>query len=167
MEQSDISFRSMNKEDWSQVAAIYKEGIESGNATFEQEVPSYEEWDKKHLQDCRIVAESNNSIMGWAALLPVSTRQCYSGVAEVSVYVASDYRSQKVGKQLLSALIECSEDKGIWTLQASIFPENKASIHSLKQSGFRLVGERNKIGKMNGEWRDTVLLERRSEVAGK
>lgn len=157
----------MNKEDWSQVAAIYKEGIESGNATFEQEVPSYEEWDKKHLQDCRIVAESNNSIMGWAALLPVSTRQCYSGVAEVSVYVASDYRSQKVGKQLLSALIECSEDKGIWTLQASIFPENKASIHSLKQSGFRLVGERNKIGKMNGEWRDTVLLERRSEVAGK
>jgi L-amino acid N-acyltransferase YncA len=152
----------MAQGDWLQVAEIYREGIETGNATFQQDVPSWEEWDKSHIRTCRIVAEKEGVIAGWAALLPVSARPVYKGVAEVSVYVSEKYKGQKTGTQLLEALISNSEGNGFWTLQSSIFRENIASLKIHKNLGFREVGYRERIGKMNGVWRDTILLERRS-----
>ena len=162
-----FTFRPLLPNDWEQVAEIYQQGIETGNATFELKVPDWEEWDRSHLNSCRIVAESNNTIMGWAALSPVSSRCIYGGVAEVSVYVHSNFTGQQIGTQLLGQLIIDSEKQGVWTLQSSIFPKNIASIKMNKKLGFREVGYRERIGKMNGVWRDTVLLERRSTNVGK
>ena len=166
-----IIIENMAETDWDQVVDIYEQGILTGNATFEQEIPDRDSWDAGHLKACRLVAKSNSSILGWAALSPVSNRRVYRGVAEVSVYVGAEYKKQGVGKLLMQALIQASENAGIWTLQAGIFPENKASIDLHKQCGFRKVGYREKIGKMSfgdyaGTWRDTIFLERRSGTAG-
>jgi L-amino acid N-acyltransferase YncA len=148
--------------DWTAVRRIYVEGIETGNATFETEPPSWDEWDGAHRADCRLVARDRDRVLGWAAASPVSGRCVYGGVAEVSVYVSSDARGRGAGRSLLSALIEESERQGIWTLQAGIFPENEASLRLHRRLGFREVGRRERIGRMNGIWRDVILMERRS-----
>jgi len=159
-----VVVRDLRADDWPEVARIYREGIETGNATFETEVPSWEEWDASHLAAHRFAAERDGRVVGWVALLPVSSRECYSGVAEVSLYVSEEARSQGVGRELLTAAIEGAERGGIWTLQTSVFPENEASLRLLRRFGFREVGRRERIGRLHGVWRDTVLVERRSEV---
>lgn len=156
----------MTAKDWSSVVEIYKQGIESGDATFETNVPAWDIWNEGHLPDYRIVATINNTVIAWAALTPVSGRCVYAGVAEVSVYVSKKYQGLKIGTKILEKLISESEDGGIWTLQAGIFPENKASIKIHENLGFRTVGIRERIGKMDGIWRDTILLERRSKIIG-
>lgn len=161
-----LKFRSLTITDWEQVAQIYQQGIQTGNATFEREVPNWNEWNKSHMPHCRIVAELNSTITGWAALSAVSNRCVYGGVAEVSVYIHPKFFGQKIGTQLLEKLILESEKQGIWTLQAGIFPENIASIKIHKKLGFREIGFRERIGKMNGVWRNTILLERRSNIVG-
>lgn len=162
----NIVFRSMKKDDWISVAEIYRQGIESGNATFQRDIPTWDEWNQGHINTCRIVVSIDNEIAGWAALTPVSGRCVYAGIAEVSVYVSNQFKGQKIGTRLLERLISESEKEGYWTLQASIFPENKASLKIHYNLGFRNVGFREKIGKMNDIWRDTILLERRSKKAG-
>ena len=156
----------MTARDWPVVREIYLEGIRTGNATFETSVPQWEKWDAGHLPSCRWVARTGDDLLGWAALSPVSGRCVYAGVAEVSVYVAERARGQGIGMKLLTALVEASEQAGIWTLQAGIFPENIASIEVHKRCGFRIVGTREKIGCMDGRWRDVVLMERRSSITG-
>ena len=148
---------------------IYLEGIDTGHATFETAAPSWEEWDANHLKLGRVVAISADSgeVVGWAAMNRVSARKVYAGVAEVSLYVANNARQMGVGKALLNSLVQTSEQNGLWTLQASVFPENVASLTLHKSCGFRQVGTRERIGRLNGVWRDTILLERRSKLAGK
>lgn len=163
---SDVVIEKMAAEDWSAVRAIYLEGIATGNATFEKTAPPWEKWDAGHLPSCRFVARVGGEIAGWAALSPVSARQVYAGVAEVSLYVAERARGKKVGSRLLEELVPASEQAGIWTLNAGIFPENTASIALHKRFGFRVVGTRERIGCMDGRWRDVTLMERRSKVAG-
>jgi len=148
------------------VRTIYLEGIATGNATFEAGAPEWVAWDSGHVRNCRFVARAGDGIVGWAALSLVSGRCVYAGVAEVSVYVAERARGRGVGKALLSALIAASEQNGFWTLQAGIFPENTASVALHQRAGFRIVGRRERIGAMNGHWRDTLLLERRSLITG-
>lgn len=152
----------MAAEDWPVVRAIYLQGIATGQATFETTAPSWEAWDESHLQFARVVARAKGQVIGWAALSLVSKRRAYAGVAEVSVYVAADQRSKGIGIALLEELIRASETNGIWTLQAVVFPENGATIALHKRCGFREVGRRERIGKLNDVWRDTLLLERRS-----
>ncbi|MGH9871079.1 MAG: GNAT family N-acetyltransferase [Pyrinomonadaceae bacterium] len=158
--------RVMTAEDWEPARAIYLAGIATGQATFETEPPSWTTWNSNHLPAPRLIAISEGSLAGWAALSPVSSRLVYAGVAEVSVYVAEQMRGRGVGGLLLKGLVEGSEENGIWTLQASIFPENAASISLHHSSGFREIGRRERIAKMNGIWRDTHLFERRSKVVG-
>ena len=162
----DITVGKMQDEDWATVQVIYREGVATGNATFETGTPEWEEWNKSHLPDCRLVAREDNQVVGWAALSPVSSRCVYSGVAEVSVYVAASMRGRGIGKALLQALVLESERVGVWTLQGSIFPGNVVSMALHKACGFREVGYREQIGQMNGIWRDTILVERRSKVVG-
>jgi L-amino acid N-acyltransferase YncA len=170
----DFVVDKMKDEDWNAVQSIYCEGIATGNATFETNVPEWEDWDRNHLRDCRLAARKGEQVIGWAALSPVSGRCVYAGVAEVSVYVAASARGKGAGKALLRALVEESERQGIWTLQAGIFPENVASIALHKHCGFREVGRRERLGQMRpaakgaaGDvWRDVVLMERRSDVVG-
>jgi phosphinothricin acetyltransferase len=162
----DIEIRPLKQDDWTAVADIYKQGIETGNATFQNDIPTWDEWNSVHLKACRIVATLNSEIVGWAALAPVSARQVYAGVAEVSVYVSNLFKGNKVGTILLKTLISESEKEGFWTLQASIFQENIASLRLHDNLGFRRVGFRERIGKMDGRWRDTILLERRSKIVG-
>lgn len=157
---------NLSAEHWTSVKAIYESGIATGNATFQTTAPEWEEWDKGHVTSCRLIAIEDNQILGWAALSAVSGRCVYAGVAEVSVYVHPDARGKGVGHQLLQALITESEENGFWTLQAGIFPENTSSIHIHEKNGFRIIGRREKIGQMNGKWRDTLLLERRSHTIG-
>jgi L-amino acid N-acyltransferase YncA len=152
--------------DWPAVREIYREGIATGQATFETAVPTWEAWDAAHRPDCRLAARLHNRLAGWAALSPISKRQVYHGVAEVSIYIAADARGQGIGSKLMQALITASEEAGIWTLQSSIFPENQASAALHQTFGFRIVGTRERIAQMNGAWRNTVLLERRSAVIG-
>ena len=154
----------MRPEDWPAVEAIYLQGIATGSATFETESSGWEHWSAKHHAHSRLVARTAETVLGWAAISPVSTRRVYAGVAEVTIYVAEAARGEGVGKALLHALIEQSERNGIWTLQAGIFPENKASLALHKSCGFREVGLREKIGKLSGVWRDVILLERRSKT---
>jgi L-amino acid N-acyltransferase YncA len=161
-----VSIAPLTAGDWPSVRAIYLEGIATGNATFQQSAPDWPEWDKSHLESCRIVAVNQQEILGWAALSSVSSRCVYAGVAEVSVYVAQYAKRTGIGTLLLNNLITASEAAGIWTLQAGIFPENTASIHLHANAGFKIVGTRERLGSMNGRWRDVVLLERRSAVAG-
>ncbi len=161
------TIRPMRREDWPEVARIYREGIATGDATFETEVPDWDRWDESHLEECRFVAELDGETVGWAALSPASGRCVYAGVAEVSVYVGEDARGRGLGTRLLEALVSASEEAGIWTLQAGIFPENEASIAVHERCGFRVVGVRERLGEMDGRWRDVVLMERRSpEVEG-
>jgi len=162
----EYQIESMSESDWDQVRSIYLEGIQTGDATFETDAPSWEKWDAGHLKDCRLVARDDCAILGWAALSHVSARQVYAGVTEVSIYVAAESRGRRIGQALLSALIAESERCGIWTLQAGIFPENRSSISLHLKNGFREVGRRERLGKMNGIWRDVVLLERRSNLVG-
>ncbi len=161
-----MQIEQLEATDWREVAAIYLDGIGSGQATFETECPSWEEWDAAHLACCRLVARRSGGVVGWAALSPVSRRQCYAGVAEASVYVAASARRQGVGGALLNALIRASEAHGIWTLQGATFAENAASLRLQAQCGFRIVGQRERIAKLSGVWRDTVLTERRSSSVG-
>ncbi|WP_175990949.1 GNAT family N-acetyltransferase [Bacillus sp. Marseille-Q1617] len=156
----------MKAEDWAGVREIYVEGIATGNATFQKEAPTWEEWDEGHAKEGRIVARTADSLQGWAALSPVSGRCVYAGVAEVSVYVSTQHQGKGTGSLLLDALIEVSESHGYWTLQAGIFPENVSSIRLHEKHGFRVVGHREKIGMLDGVWRDTLLLERRSKSVG-
>lgn len=161
-----IHIAPLTTADWPSVRAIYEEGIATGQATFEAAAPDWPAWDAAHRPDCRLVARQNGSIAGWAALAPVSGRPVYAGVAEVSVYVAASARGQGIGRVLLTSLMEASEAAGIWTLQASVFPDNEASIALHLACGFRIVGRRERVGQQHGIWRDTLLLERRSDRVG-
>jgi len=160
----DCVVEEMRGSDWEQVRAIYLDGIRSGHATFETEAPSWEHWDKSHLRFARVVMREGDRVLGWAALSPVSPREVYRGVAEVTVYVGETARGRGIGRALLEALIAESESNGVWTLQASIFPENAASVALHRRCGFREVGRRERIAQLHGAWRDTLLLERRSVV---
>ena len=151
----------MRASDWEQVREIYLEGIRTANATFETDAPTWQQWDENHLSIARLVMRDEERVLGWAALSPVSKRAVYRGVAEVTVYVTESARGKGIGRALLEALIAESEKNGIWTLQASIFPENTASIELHLRCGFREVGRRERIAMLNGVWRDTVLFERR------
>ncbi len=157
---------NMLSSDWPIVAQIYAEGIQTGIATFETQAPSYEDWDKAHETSCRLVAKKENTIMGWAAISQVSSRCVYGGVGEVSIYIGQAYRGQGVGLMLLKALIQESEAAGYWTLQSGIFPENKASIKLHERAGFRFLGKRERIAKINGIWKDNLLFEKRSTRIG-
>jgi L-amino acid N-acyltransferase YncA len=156
--------RPLEPEDWPAVSEIYWDGMRDGLATFETEVPSWDVWDGVHLHHHRLVAEILGEVVGFSALAHVSNRRCYSGVAENSVYVARDARGLGIGRALLETLIEDAEEAGIWTIQTSVFPENRASLALHERCGFRVVGTRERIARRDGIWRDTVLLERRSEV---
>ena len=161
-----IEIDQMHEDDWKDVREIYLEGIRTGNATFQQEAPSWEEWDRSHISQCRFVARIEGRVIGWVALSPTSSRNVYAGVAEVSIYVSQQHRGSGVGSRLLNSIIEESEQHGFWTLQSGTFPENISSIELQKKYGFREVGRRVRIGQMNGIWRDVILLERRSQVIG-
>jgi phosphinothricin acetyltransferase len=162
----DYLLDELRSEDWEAVRAIYEAGIATGQATFETAAPTWEVWDATHRADCRLAARRDGRLIGWAALSPVSGRCVYGGVAEVSIYVAPDEQGRGLGKALLQALVAASEMAGIWTLQATIFPENMASVGLHYACGFRTVGTRERLGQQYGRWRDVVLLERRSMVTG-
>jgi L-amino acid N-acyltransferase YncA len=157
-----VMIREMLPVDSKSVLEIYAMGLETGNATFETIVPSWQEWDLKHLSHSRFVYESDGKVVGWAALTPFSSRIVYCGVAELSIYVASEFRGKKIGSALMERIIYSSEVNGIWTLFSSVFPENEATLSLHKKFGFRIIGKREKIAKLDGNWRDTILLERRS-----
>jgi L-amino acid N-acyltransferase YncA len=157
-----VSLRQLRPDDWLRVAAIYRAGIRSGNATFETEAPSWKEWDAAHLTEHRLVATDDRDVLGWAALAPVSDRCCYAGVAEDSVYVAPEAHGHGIGRALLETLVAGAERAGIWTVQTNVFPENEASLALHKACGFRVVGVRERLGQLDGIWRDVVFLERRS-----
>lgn len=156
----------MQRSDGPAVIDIYVFGLNTRNATFETEAPTWEEWDKKHLSHSRFVYEHQGEVVGWAALTPVSTREVYKGVAEVSVYVAENYLGRNIGSQLMQKVIIASEANGIWTLYSSLFPENTASVKLHLKFGFRKVGIRERIARLDGIWRDTLIMERRSKAVG-
>jgi phosphinothricin acetyltransferase len=161
-----VTIRPMTDSDWPAVSEIYGDGIATGYATFETELPSFETWDQNHLRSCRLVAERAEMVAGWAALSPVSGRCVYGGVGEVSVYVGSKFHGMGIGKLLLKHLIMESEKNGLWTVQSGIFPENRASIKIHEKLGFRKIGYREKVGMLHGEWKDNLLFERRSRKVG-
>lgn len=163
----EIDFRPILTDDWEAVRNIYQQGIDTGNATFQTSAPEWDAWDAGHLPHCRLLAHRGEEVLGWAALSRVSAREVYAGVAEVSIYIADQARGQGVGDALLGRLIAESEQNGIWTLQAGVFPENRASLALHGKHGFRVVGTRERVGRLHGQWRDTVLLERRSIVVGR
>ncbi|MFC5047488.1 GNAT family N-acetyltransferase [Aquimarina hainanensis] len=156
-----ITFSHFDKEDWPDISEIYQEGINTKMATFETQLPDWSQWDQTHIQRCRIKALKNGIIIGWAALSPISKREVYKGVAEVSIYISKSFRHQKIGTHLLHTLIEESKKEGFWTLQANIFSINTASIRLHQKAGFRVVGIREKIARLDGEWYDNTLLEKR------
>ena len=162
-----MKIRALRDADGDAVLAIYREGLDSGEASFETEPPDWPGWCAKYLAECRLVAESDGRVRGWAALAPASARACYRGVAEVSIYVAGAARGQGVGDALMAALVAASEDAGIWTLYSSIFPENTATRRLHLRHGFREVGTRERIAQRHGRWRDTLMLERRSDRVGR
>lgn len=159
-----MKIRPLQKEDWKAVSRIYQEGMDTGIATFETQCPVWETWDSKFLKECRIVIEENNQILGWAALSPTSKRAVYKGVVEVTIYIDLSQTGKGVGSRLMNALVEASEKAGFWTLQSSIFSENKPSIQLHLKAGFRILGTREKIAKRDGIWKDTVFVERRSKL---
>lgn len=158
--------RNMEDADLQAVLVVYRKGIETRNATFEITLPTAEQWDQSHHKFCRYVCVDNGTVAGWAALSPVSQRSCYSGVAEISIYVDPEQSGRGIGTRLMAHLIPASEKNGIWTLYSSIFPENKASRRLLLKFGFREVGRRERIAQLDGCWRSTLILERRSKVIG-
>lgn len=155
---------ALGQDDWPRVAAIYAAGIVDGQATFETAVPTWPAWDAAHLPAPRLAAREADDLVGWAALSPVSSRCVYAGVAEISIYVDRAWRGRGVGRLLLSRLVTASEEAGMWTLQAGVFPENEASLRLHARCGFRVVGVQERLGRLAGQWRDVVLLERRSPV---
>jgi phosphinothricin acetyltransferase len=159
-----MEVQALRPEDWPAVRAIYQAGIATGDATFETAAPSWEAWDAAHLAAHRLVAGKGDRVLGWAALAPVSDRCAYAGVAEDSVYVAPDAQGRGVGRLLLEALVSGAEQAGIWTVQTGIFPENQASVRLHQACGFRVVGVRERLGRLHGRWRDVLLLERRSPL---
>jgi phosphinothricin acetyltransferase len=158
--------REMQQSDSSRILEIYKSGLETRNATFETQVPSWQDWDAKHLTHSRFVFEERERVLGWAALSPVSAREAYKGIAEVSIYVVSNYTGKGIGSKLMERLISSSEENGIWTLFSSVFPENKATLKLHEKFDFRIIGTREKVAKHFGRWRDTIILERRSKIVG-
>jgi L-amino acid N-acyltransferase YncA len=163
---SKVVIETMNDQSWESVQRIYNDGIATKNATFQIQAPDWNDWDQAHRKDCRFIASIENQVAGWAALSNVSSRCVYWGVAEVSIYIDSHFRGMGVGDMLMKQLIAESENSGIWTLQAGVFPENKASIALHLKNGFRIMGTREKIGKMDQTWRDVTMLERRSTEVG-
>lgn len=161
-----MTFETITAENYPEVAHIYEEGIATGNATFQTHAYAWDEWDKGHLSHSRITAVKDGQVIGWTSLSPVSSRCVYEGVAEMGIYIRSTARGQGVGHALMQRLIESSEEHGIWTIQSGIFQENTASLRLHEKCGFRIIGYREKIGQMNGIWRNTVLLERRSLKIG-
>jgi L-amino acid N-acyltransferase YncA len=159
-----VEIRPMTSDDWPAVEAIYADGIATGEATFETEPPSWDAFDSGRLRDHRFVAVEGGTVVGWAAMSPTSSRSCYAGVVEHSVYVAENTRGRGIGRLLLEALIASADAAELWTIQTSIFPENAASVALHERAGFRIVGRRERIAKLDGVWRDTLLLERRSSV---
>jgi phosphinothricin acetyltransferase len=159
----EVRVDALTAADWAAVSAIYAEGIETRNATFETDVPTWDEWDASHLAAPRLVARRDDEVVGGAALSPVSSRPCYRGVAHNSVYVARGARSQGVGRALLNELVQLAEEAGIWTIETGVFPENLASLQLHLSCGFRVVGVRERLGRLDGTWRDVVFLERRSK----
>jgi phosphinothricin acetyltransferase len=156
-----LRVREMTRDDYKSVAAIFAEGIATGQATFETDAPGWDEWDERHLPGHRLVAELDGDVVGWCAVVPYSSRSAYRGVGEESVYVAERARARGVGRALLEAVIESARSGGFWTLQAGIFPDNGASLALHRALGFRDVGVRERIGELKGVWRDVVLLELR------
>lgn len=164
---SEYKIRELVEGDWESVANIYMEGINTGKATFQTELPNWEEWDKDHIKACRLVACLGDKILGWGAISSVSSRCVYAGVAEVSLYIGGEYRGKGIGAALLTRLTKLSEENGFWTLQSGIIKENNGSIALHKKCGFREIGTREKVGKMNtGKWHDVILMERRSKIVG-
>ncbi|MCK4709482.1 MAG: N-acetyltransferase [Gammaproteobacteria bacterium] len=161
-----ITIRHFIQHDYAAVDAIYQQGIDMGDATFQTRSPDWNYWNKAKLENCRLVATENNKVIGWAALSAVSNLDVFAGIAEVSIYIADITQGKGVGHQLLSSLINCSEENGFWTLQAGIFPENKTSLGLHQKNGFKVLATREKMGSMHGVWRDVVFLERRSSVVG-
>jgi phosphinothricin acetyltransferase len=159
-----VSVGDLLPEHWPEIARIYEAGIATGNATFEVTVPDWEQWDEGHLRDHRFVALHNDRVVGWVAVSSVSDRCVYGGVVENSVYVDDAFRGRGIGRRLLERLVESTESAGIWTIQTGIFPENEASVELHRRVGFEIVGTRKRLGKLNGVWRDVLLLERRSGV---
>ena len=162
IEAPPVTVRELRPDDWPAVRQIYLDGIRSGLASFETEAPSWDAWDAKHT--LRVVAHSLDAVLGWAAAGPVSSRRCYRGVVESSVYVAAGARGRGVGRALMEELIARSERDGIWTIETGIFPENTVSLRLHERCGFRVVGTRERIGCHHGRWRDVVFLERRSPI---
>jgi L-amino acid N-acyltransferase YncA len=162
-ERKSIEIRTLQPGDWPEVAAVYEAGIATRNATFETDVPSWEAWDAAHLDANRLVAIDRGRVVGWAALSPVSDRCCYAGVAQNSVYVAPGFRGLGIGRRLLERLVVDAERSGIWTIETGIFPENEASVALHLRCGFRVVGTRERLGRLDGVWRDVLFLERRSK----
>jgi L-amino acid N-acyltransferase YncA len=165
-EMKNIVVKNMSDDNWNSVQEIYKSGIETKNATFEKNAPEWESWDSLHRKDCRLIVEFDKRVNGWAALSNVSERCVYSGVAEVSIYIDPEFQGKGIGNILMQSLITESEKNKIWTLQAGIFPENEGSLHLHQKFGFRIIGRREKIGKMDEHWRDVIMLERRSKITG-
>ena len=161
-----VTIRKMVATDWADVKGIYEEGIKTRNATFETQAPTYEKWMESAHPDCHLVATEDGPVLAWAKVLFTSARPVYAGVGEVSIYVHPDAKGKGIGKQLLHELVRVSEEQGLWTLKAVIFPENHASISLHKSCGFRVIGTHEKMGKMDGIWRDNVVLERRSNTVG-
>jgi L-amino acid N-acyltransferase YncA len=161
-----MEIEKLTEKHWPEVSAIYESGLATGNANFSQQVPDWDEWDKSHVKNCRIVALENDKVLGWAALTAISDHCVFAGVAEVSVYIAENSRGKGLGKKLLRKLIEKSEENNFWTLESRIFAENLASLKIHEENGFRIIGSRERIGRLNGVWRDTLLLERRSVKVG-
>jgi phosphinothricin acetyltransferase len=163
----NYKIEEMTNGDWEQVVKIYLEGINTGRATFQTEIPNWENWNKSHINSCRLVARLGNKVLGWVALSPTSSRCVYAGVAEVSIYIGEEYRGKGIGTALLTNSIKMSEENGLWTLQSGIIKENTESIALHKRCGFREIGVREKVGKMsNGKWHDVILMERRSKIVG-
>jgi phosphinothricin acetyltransferase len=162
----EIQIDSLRESDWERVRTIYLEGLATGQASFETDAPSWEAWDAAHLAHSRLAARGEGRVVGWAALTPMSKRRCYAGVAEVSIYVAAAARGRGLGRRLLAELVASSERHGIWTLFGSTFPENAASLRAQAACGFRVMGRRERIAQHHGVWRDTVITERRSAIAG-
>ena len=156
--------RIMRHSDSQKVLELYRMGLEKRNATFETVVPSWQEWDSKHLRHSRFVSEEDGIVTGWAALSPFSSREVYKGVAELSIYVSTIFRGKKTGSALMEKIIASSELNGIWTLVSSVFPENEATLRLHEKFGFRVIGRRERIARLDGNWRDTILLERRSSI---
>lgn len=161
-----MEIKQMTADSWTDVVRIYEAGIATKNATFERQAPDWDSWNNAHRKDCRLIALIKDKIVGWAALSNVSNRCVYSGVAEVSIYIDTDFRGKGIGDRLITELIKESESIGIWTLQAGVFPENTGSIRLHEKHGFRIIGKKERIGKMDDTWRDVLQLERRSKIVG-